>query len=113
MMNENRRDFKVYKYTNSINGKVYIGKTVQTLKRRAGYNGIGKIYWNEENSMSQNFYSLLNASVYAQKGVFSLELWGKNLTNTNYNAFYFVSVGNTFFSVGKPAQYGVTLSVEF
>ncbi len=82
------------------------------LTFRVGYNGIGKIYWNEANSMCQNFYSLLNASIFAQKGVFSLELWGKNLTDENYYAFYFVSVGNTFLSRGKPAQYGVTLSVE-
>ena len=90
-----------------------VGNFLDKLSFRAGYNGIGKIYWNEENSMSQDFYSLLNASIYAQKGVFSLEFWGKNLTNTDYKAFYFVSVGNTFFSVGKPAQYGVTLSFEF
>lgn len=90
-----------------------VGNCLDRLSFRAGYNGIGKIYWNEENSMSQNFYSLLNASVHAQKGAFSLELWGKNLTGTDYNAFYFVSVGNTFFSAGKPANYGVTLSVEF
>jgi outer membrane receptor protein involved in Fe transport len=90
-----------------------VGNCLDRLSFRAGYNGIGKIYWNEENSISQNFYSLLNASIHAQKGAFSLELWGKNLTGTDYNAFYFVSVGNTFFSAGKPANYGVTLSVEF
>ena len=90
-----------------------VGNCLDRLSFRAGYNGIGKIYWNEENSMSQKFYSLLNASIYAQQGAFSLELWGKNLANAEYNAFYFVSVGNTFFSAGKPANYGVTLSVEF
>ena len=90
-----------------------LGQCLDRLSFRAGYNGIGKIYWNEDNSMKQDFYSLLNASVCAQKGKFSLELWGKNLTDTDYNAFYFVSVGNTFFSAGKPANYGVTLSVEF
>lgn len=90
-----------------------VGNFLDKLSFRAGYNGIGKIYWNEENSISQDFYSLVNASIYAQKGIFSLELWSKNLTSTDYNAFYFVSVGNAFFSAGKPAQYGVTLSVEF
>ncbi len=90
-----------------------LGKALDKLSFRVGYNGIGKIYWNEENSIAQEFYSLLNASIYAQKGCFALEFWGKNITDANYNAFYFVSVGNTFFSQGKPAQYGVTLSVEF
>lgn len=31
--------YKVYKYTNKINGKVYIGQTCQTLKARAQSNG--------------------------------------------------------------------------
>ncbi len=90
-----------------------LGNFLDKLSFRAGYNGIGEIYWNEANDMKQEFYSLVNGSVYAQKGLFSVEFWGKNLTGTDYNAFYFVSVGNTFFSKGKPAQYGVTLSVEF
>ncbi len=90
-----------------------LGNLLDKLSFRAAYNGIGKIYWNEANSSLQNFYSLLSGSIYAQKGIFSVELWGKNLTDTNYDAFYFVSIGNTFFSRGKPARYGVTLSVEF
>lgn len=90
-----------------------LGNVLDMLTLRLGYNGIGNIYWNEENSVKENFYSLMSASVYAKKGIFSLELWGKNLTDTNYNAFYFVSVGNAFFSQGRPAEYGVTLALEF
>jgi hypothetical protein len=30
---------KIYKYTNKINGKVYIGQTARTLKERSGLNG--------------------------------------------------------------------------
>ncbi len=89
-----------------------LGNVLDKMSFRVGYNGIGKIYWNEENTLKQNYYSLLGASIFAHKGKFSLEFWGKNLTNTEYNAFYFVSVGNAFFSKGKPAQYGVTLSME-
>ena len=89
-----------------------LGRVLDRLSFRLGYNGVGKIYWNEANTLSQNFYSLLNGAIYAHKGKFSLELWGKNLTDTGYNAFYFVSVGNAFFSKGKPVQYGVTLGME-
>ena len=32
--------YKVYKYTNLVNGKVYVGQTCQTLKARAQSNGI-------------------------------------------------------------------------
>lgn len=36
---EKNRDHKIYKYTNKVNGKVYIGKTRTSLQRRAGRNG--------------------------------------------------------------------------
>lgn len=89
-----------------------LGRIADKLQLRIGYNGIGKIYWDEANTNCQNFYSLLSASIYAEKGKFSLELWGKNITDTNYNAFHFVSVGNAFFSQGNPAEYGVTVSFQ-
>lgn len=38
---EEKRDHKIYKYTNKVNGKVYIGRTCQTLEARANGNGKG------------------------------------------------------------------------
>ncbi len=105
----------VPKHTLSANGEYTLynpGRAVDKLSFRVGYNGIGKIYWDEANSVAQEFYSLLSGSIYAEKGKFSLELWGKNLTSAEYTTFYFVSIGNTFLSQGKPATYGVTISVE-
>ena len=90
-----------------------LGNALDKLQLRVGYTGTGKIYWNESNTLEQDFYSLLGSSVYAEKGKFSLELWGKNLTDTNYNAFWFQSVGNGFFSQGMPAEFGVTFTLHF
>lgn len=36
---DNKRKYKVYVYTNKINGKKYVGQTCRTLKERAGKNG--------------------------------------------------------------------------
>ena len=77
------------------------------------YSGIGKIYWREDNQLSQDFYSLVNTKVGVTKGAFGLEVWAKNLLNTQYNAFYFDSSGSTFFQVGKPVEFGATLKMEF
>lgn len=38
---ESLNDYKIYKYTNRVNGKVYIGQTCRTLEERARYNGRG------------------------------------------------------------------------
>jgi len=85
---------------------------IDRLMATAQYTGIGKIYWTEANTVSQDFYSLVNAKVGVNKGAFGLELWAKNLFNTGYNAFYFYSGGN-FGQSGKPMQLGATLKVEF
>lgn len=76
------------------------------------YNGIGKIYWNEANDLTQEFYSMVNTKFSVTKGAFGLELWAKNLFDTKYKAFYFNSSGNKFFQMGKPMQMGVTLKME-
>jgi hypothetical protein len=41
---------------------------------------------------------------------FELTLWGRNLTNTDYNVFYFKSVGEEFFSKGAPIHGGIKLN---
>ena len=77
-----------------------------------GWNAVGKIYWNEENTLSQPFYHLLSASLSWEKGHFGASLWGKNLLNEKYSTFYFRSIGNDFFAQGKPLQVGLSLHVN-
>ena len=77
-----------------------------------GWNGTGRIYWNESNSLSQAFYSLTSASLNWEKGRFGASVWGKNIFNKEYKAFYFVSMQHPFFSLGKSRQIGVSLSLN-
>lgn len=74
--------------------------------------GVGKIYWDEANEYKQNFYATLGASVTFELEKFSILLWGDNITDTQYNTFYFVSIGNGFLQQGKPATFGATLRVN-
>lgn len=77
-----------------------------------GWNGIGRIYWNEANTLSQSFYGLWQASLSWEKGHFGASLWGKNLLDEKYNTFYFRSISNDFFAYGKPLQAGVSLHIN-
>lgn len=77
-----------------------------------GWNGVGHIYWNEENTLSQPFYGLLSASLVWEKGHWGASLWGKNLLNKKYNTFYFRSIGNDFFAQGKPLHFGASLHIN-
>lgn len=77
-----------------------------------GWQGAGKIRWDEANTVAQKFYGLLGASVTLNTGKFSYGIWGRNLTDTGYNTFYFTSVGNSFLQRGKPRQFGVSVDVK-
>ncbi len=87
---------------------------IDHLVANAQYTGAGKIYWNEENSAHQSFYGLTNASLALHKGSVSLEFWGKNIFDTNYNTFYFKAADmegyeNAYVQRGIPPRYGATL----
>ena len=90
------------------------------------YAGAGKIYWTESNKTTpqngggeeelyQPFYGLVNGSISAEKGAFSLEFWAKNLFNTDYHSFLFeasdMTTGkvNQFVQRGYPTRFGATL----
>ena len=78
----------------------------------ADIKGAGKIYWNESNSLSQGMYVLLNGNIRLIGEKYSLNLWTKNATSTQYSTFYFVSIEHEFLQRGKPAQFGATLRIN-
>ena len=86
------------------------GKWLDQVYASAQLNGAGKIYWTEYNDISQDFYLTLNARVGVRKDKFNVSLWGKNLTDTRYSAFYFESFGNPFIQLGKLLQFGVEVA---
>ena len=77
-----------------------------------GYKGVGPIYWNEENTLRQNYYSLLDCSVRFAGPHYAIELWGRNLANTEYAVFHFESISHPFLQMGRPRTFGVTLSIN-
>ena len=72
---------------------------------------VGKIFWNESNSLSQPLYTLLSASIGYRKEHFSIQLFAKNIANTRYHTFYFKSVGHEFFADGTPRTTGINLKI--
>ena len=86
-------------------------KWIDQIYASAQLNGAGKIFWTEYNDIAQDFYLTLNARVGVRKDKINLSLWSRNLTNTDYAAFYFESFGNPFIQKGKPLQVGVEVSL--
>ena len=96
----------------------FSSKACRALTLGANVSAQGKTYWDEANSYAQSFYAVLGAHIRLDfaKDI-SLNLWGRNLTDTRYNTFAFDSnaTGTQLFFAqrGTPRQLGATLSVHF
>lgn len=92
----------------------FVGSSpVRSITLGANYSGAGRIYWDELNTASQGFYSLIGARASINLSKVQLNLWGRNLGNNHYNVFYFESVGRGFEQHGRPLQVGIDLNMKF
>ena len=83
----------------------------RNLEVSADVAGTGKIVWDEAGEFSQDPYYILGAGLRLGLPYSSVYLRGANLTGTEFDTFYFKSVGNSFFQRGKPFR--VTIGVDF
>lgn len=79
----------------------------------ANYSGAGRIYWTEQNNVSQSFYGTLNGRVSLEKGNGAIALWVRNALDKDYAAFYFESMGNGFMQKGRPVHFGIDVRCRF
>ncbi len=87
-------------------------KSVKQITFDLNLRGTGNIYWNESNTLSQPLYFLLGASATFEAEKWELQIWGKNLTSTDYSTFYFMSMGNEFLQKARPIECGVTFRLN-
>ena len=88
------------------------GSWEKLLTFAANVRATGDIYWDEANTLQQPMYALLGASITWKRQHYSLQLWGRNLTDTGYKTFYFVSIQHPFLQRGHGRQLGTTLKIE-
>ncbi|MDR1103711.1 MAG: TonB-dependent receptor [Tannerella sp.] len=88
-------------------------RLIDHIGASAQCNGAGKIYWTEENGITQPFYAVVNAQAGVHRGIMSLYVWAKNLTGTDYTAFYFESLNKPYMQKGKPLQLGAKINIAF
>ncbi len=83
----------------------------------ANMNGQGKTWWDEANTYAQKFYAVAGAHADYDFGPVLVSLWGRNLTDTNYNTFAVASsaVGGTHYFAQKatPIQVGLDVNIHF
>ena len=69
----------------------------------------GRIFWDDANTISQPFYCIPGLSIGFNAEKWNLKLWSTNLSDTRYDVFYFLSMGNAFVQRGLPRRFGATL----
>ena len=111
----NNRLPMVPNHTLSLDANYTINPTgwLDRVMFNVGMRGLGRIYWAEDNVVSQDFYTLLNAKVALTKGFVTWEVWGKNLTDTNYMAYGFKMSSGNYAQAGKPLMFGTTIELNF
>lgn len=74
--------------------------------------GLANIYWTEDNTTREPAYGLLSARLGYSYGPVTLSLWGRNLLDKEYRAFYALSMGSSMMQLGSPRTLGVELGLK-
>ena len=84
-----------------------------TLSASADLRGTGKVWWNEQNSISEPFSMEAGGRLsLAIKDRYTIYLRGENILNDRHKVFYFKSFGNEFFALAKPFRFACGLSIN-
>lgn len=103
----------VPKYTLNIGTNYTLhfkSNTIRNATLTLNYQLMGKLFWNDENTAYQDSYGILNSRINFHSKKFDFGVWGKNLLDTEYNAFYFAALGNSYAQKGKPIQLGAFIN---
>jgi len=85
---------------------------IEKLKLHVSYQQTGELYWNLSNTLQEAGYGILNAKIALINQNIQLDIWGKNLTNTQYNAFIFEVGPAAYAQKSKPLQIGATVALK-
>ena len=107
----------VPKHTMSVGGQyiffISTGHWLDKVQLNANYTGAGRIFWTEQNNVSQAFYGTLNGCLTLAKGNGAITFWIRNALDKDYAAFYFETMNKGFMQKGRPMQAGIEVRCRF
>ena len=71
----------------------------------------GRTYWDDANTAWQDLYAVVGAHVLADMGTVSVDVWGRNLTDTKYCTFAQPFNGAYIGQRGNPLQVGMDVRI--
>jgi len=92
--------------------KAFSNSLLSEIQLHASYHGIGKHYWNDENTLKEDYYGLVNFRARFLFNRVSCSVWAKNALNQDYNVFMFQAFNNTYSQRSAPLRFGLTLKSQ-
>ena len=94
---------------------------LENWRFKANVEGMGSYYFSNTHDQESDSYALLNSSLEYVYGDFGATLWGRNLTDTEYDVrgFYFGNdpskgyASELYTQKGTPRTFGLTLTYDF
>ena len=79
----------------------------------SNWHGLGKIYWTEDNSVSEPFCGFLDAKIAFYRKHMEFAVWAANILDSRCRVFYFQSMNRGYSQMSKPFQCGFEMKLNF
>lgn len=93
--------------------KIFGRQLLDKMVVSTNWHGLGRIYWTEDNIVSEPFYSALDARISFYRKHLDFSLWANNIYNSRFRTFYFQSMNRGYFQLNKPFQCGFEIKLHF
>ena len=93
--------------------KIFNRQLLDRMNISANWHGMGKIYWTEDNLVSEPFYNALDAKISFYRKHLEFGVWANNIFDNRCRTFYFQSMGRGYSQRNKPFQCGFEVKLHF
>lgn len=87
--------------------------SLHAILMQLSYRGVGKHYWDQQNTFFQPWYGLINLMVSFEIAGFFIDAWAHNINSADYHSFSFHALGNHYVQKGRPTTFGMNVRVSF
>ena len=77
------------------------------------WHGLGRIYWTEDNLVSESFYNSLDAKLSFYRKHLEFAVWANNIFDNRCRTIYFQQMGRGYSQRNKPFQCGFEVKMCF
>jgi outer membrane receptor protein involved in Fe transport len=93
--------------------KIFNRQLLDRMNISANWHGMGKIYWTEDNQVSEPFYNALDAKISFYRKHLEFGVWANNIFDKRCRTFYFQSMNRGYSQWNKPFQCGFEVKLHF